>query len=142
MKNIERDQLRQERTDLLDSFQGMISFLKMADSSYQIRINQISKKDLKGFDWKIFEETTKEARDIQIEANQAFMRIWEIDHILANNPNTREIMKSGGLVGAKLRAKQIEKNAKQELAHAQIDLDDWNNKVEKVIELKKNLNKV
>jgi predicted RNase H-like nuclease len=139
MKNTERDYLKEERATLFDLFQGMIGFLKMAEDSYNYRINQILQKELKNFDWKIFEETTQEARDIQSEANKNFARIWEIDHILMSNPNTREIMKSGrgGIVGAKLRAKQIEKQAKEEIAIAQRALDEWNARVEKVVELKK-----
>jgi len=139
MKNGERDYLKEERATLFDIFQGMIGFLKMAEDSYNHRINQILQKELKNFDWKIFEETTQEARDIQSEANQNFARIWEIDHILMSNPNTREIMKSGrgGIVGAKLRAKQIEKQAKEEIAIAQSALDEWNARVKKVDELKK-----
>lgn len=140
MKNSERNALRQERSEKFDLFQGMLGFLKMAESDYHFRTNQILTKDLKEFDWKIFDETTEQARGIQEEANQVCARIWEIDYILMSNPNTREIMKSGGIIAAKLRARQIEKNAKQEIGIAQSSLEEWNSRVDKVAKLKKTWN--
>lgn len=136
MNHNEREELKTEKAGLVNALQGMIGYLNMANDSFHFRTNLVLTNDLKDFDWKLFENMTKEARDIQIEANQTIARIWQIEHTLMNNPNFKEIRKGGGLLGAKLRANQIQKASQAELTRDQVALREWEQRVQKVEELR------
>ena len=138
MKNSERDELRIERSKLLDLLQGMLGFLQLSKNHYESQINEILIGKSKDLDWEAFTKSMEQAREIQEEANLALDRIWEIDFILMNNPNTREILKSGsgGVLGAKLRAKKIQSESMNEKQAAIQALKEWGDRISKIEELK------
>lgn len=137
MKNSERDELKKEWATLTDLLQGMLGFLTMTNSSYEMRINQVLANNVNELDWQVFEETTTEARDIQIEANNVISRIWQIELTLMNNPNIKEIYKGGGLILIKMRGKQISQASELDRANNQGALDEWNERIHKVGELRR-----
>ena len=116
----------------------MLGFLQLSKNHYESQINEILIGKSKDLDWEAFTKSMEQAREIQEEANLALDRIWEIDFILMNNPNTREILKSGsgGVLGAKLRAKKIQSESMNEKQAAIQALKEWGDRISKIEELK------
>ena len=139
MKNSERDNLKAEKIELTLIFQGMLGYLKIANESFNIHHLQVKTKSEVGFDWQQFEDATKEARDVQSEANEITERIWQIEHTLMDNPNYKEVRtQAGGIFGAKIRASKLEKTIQSELANNQVALQEWDLRIQKVRELRQN----
>ena len=137
MKNSERDSLSSERETLWQEWELLSEMVDHSRVFYDAMMADIARNDVAGIDWPTFQSNVANTIGVLQKSHQMFLRMSEIDFILMSNPNTRQIMQGGGLIGARLRAREIKKVSDEQSGGYQQLIIEWQTRLQKVIELSK-----